>query len=45
LCEIGRGREILEAEFPGLEFVWLDTKESVGEVFWLTRDALVQGRS
>lgn len=45
ICEIGRGREILEAEFPGLEFFWLDTEESAGEVFWLTHDALVQGRS
>ena len=36
LCEIGRGREILEREFPKLKFFWLDTEESTGEVFWLT---------
>jgi ribosomal protein L3 glutamine methyltransferase len=36
LCEIGTGREILEDEFPGLDFFWLDTEESSGEVFWLT---------
>jgi len=39
LCEIGTGRELLEAEFPDLDFLWLDTEESQGEVFWLTRDA------
>lgn len=36
LCEIGTGREILEHEFPELNFFWLDTEESTGEVFWLT---------
>lgn len=36
LCEIGTGRDILEAEFPKLPFLWLDTEESEGEVFWLT---------
>ena len=36
LCEIGTGREILDAEFPNLDFLWLDTEESSGEVFWLT---------
>jgi ribosomal protein L3 glutamine methyltransferase len=39
LCEIGTGRGILEAEYPDLGFLWLDTEESQGEVFWLTRDA------
>jgi len=41
LCEVGTGRDILEAEFPDLDFFWLDTEESAGEVFWLTREALV----
>lgn len=36
LCEIGTGRDILEREFPNLSFLWLDTEESEGEVFWLT---------
>jgi ribosomal protein L3 glutamine methyltransferase len=36
LCEIGTGREILEREFPKLNFFWLDTEESSGEIFWLT---------
>jgi ribosomal protein L3 glutamine methyltransferase len=36
LCEIGTGREILDAEYPHLPFLWLDTEESEGEVFWLS---------
>jgi ribosomal protein L3 glutamine methyltransferase len=35
LCEIGIGREIIEAEFPNLNFFWLDSEESEGEVFFL----------
>ena len=35
LCEIGTGAEILEAEFPTLNFFWLDTEEAEGEVFFL----------
>ncbi len=40
ICEIGEDREILEAEFPHLPFLWLDTAESSGEVFWLSADDL-----
>ena len=35
LCEIGRGRELLEAAFAQLPLLWLDTEESDGEVFWI----------
>jgi len=35
LCEIGRGREWLEAAFPQLPLLWLDTEDSEGEVFWI----------
>jgi ribosomal protein L3 glutamine methyltransferase len=35
LCEIGRGRDLLEAAFPQLPLLWLDTEESDGEVFWI----------
>jgi ribosomal protein L3 glutamine methyltransferase len=35
LCEIGRGRELLEAAFPEMPLLWLDTEESDGEVFWI----------
>jgi ribosomal protein L3 glutamine methyltransferase len=40
LCEIGRGRELLEAAFPQLPLLWLDTEESEGEVFWIGAEAL-----
>ncbi len=39
ICEIGNGRDILEAEST-LPFLWLDTENSEGEVFWLTRKDL-----
>jgi ribosomal protein L3 glutamine methyltransferase len=35
ICEIGTGRDIIEAEFPKLDLMWLDTENSVGEVFML----------
>jgi ribosomal protein L3 glutamine methyltransferase len=35
LCEIGRGREQVEAAFPQIPLLWLDTEESDGEVFWI----------
>lgn len=40
VCEIGRGREPLEAAYPRLPFLWLDTELSEGEVFWTTRSDL-----
>jgi ribosomal protein L3 glutamine methyltransferase len=40
LCEIGRGRELLEAAFPQLPLLWLDTEESEGEVFWIAAAGL-----
>lgn len=41
LCEIGRGRQPLEAAYPRLPFLWLDTEQSEGEVFWISRKDLV----
>jgi ribosomal protein L3 glutamine methyltransferase len=35
LCEIGRGRENVEAAFPQLPLLWLDTEDSQAEVFWI----------
>ena len=35
LCEIGRCRPALEAAYPQTDFLWLETKESDGEVFWI----------
>ena len=35
LCEIGRCRPALEAAYPQADFLWLDTENSDGEVFWI----------
>lgn len=40
LCEVGRGRAALEEAYPDLPFLWLDSEESEGEVFWLEAAAL-----
>lgn len=40
LCEVGRCRPALEAAYPAMPFLWLDTEESEGEVFWLEANAL-----
>lgn len=40
LCEIGSGREILEEEFPHLEFAWIETAQSQDAVFWISAEAL-----
>ncbi|MCA3559987.1 MAG: 50S ribosomal protein L3 N(5)-glutamine methyltransferase [Aestuariivirga sp.] len=42
LCEIGTGRERLVDNYPQLDFLWLDTEESEGEVFWITREQLLE---
>jgi len=33
-------RERLVNAYPHLDFLWLDTEESEGEVFWITREDL-----
>jgi ribosomal protein L3 glutamine methyltransferase len=38
VCELGRGRKPLERAYPGTDFLWLDTEQSSGEVFWLLPD-------
>jgi ribosomal protein L3 glutamine methyltransferase len=40
LCEVGRDRPILEMTYPETSFLWLDTEESTGEVFWLNAGQL-----
>jgi ribosomal protein L3 glutamine methyltransferase len=49
LCEVGSGREALEAARPDLPFLWLDadgheggdgSAQGIGEVFWLPAEAL-----
>ena len=42
ICEVGTGRQALTEEYPHLDFLWLDTEESEGEVFWITREQLVE---
>jgi len=40
LCEIGRCRPQLEAAYPQLPLLWLDTEDSEGEVFWIAASDL-----
>ena len=40
ICEIGSGREILEEEYPHLDFLWLETENSQDAVFYLAAEAL-----
>jgi ribosomal protein L3 glutamine methyltransferase len=40
VVEFGTGREILEAEYPNLPLLWLDTANAQGEVFALSAEAL-----
>lgn len=40
ICEIGYGRALLEEEYPDIPFLWLDTENSWGEVFWLTKEQM-----
>jgi ribosomal protein L3 glutamine methyltransferase len=40
MCEVGRGRTAVERAYPDKRFLWLDTEESSGEVFWIDRKGL-----
>jgi ribosomal protein L3 glutamine methyltransferase len=40
LCEVGRCRGALEAAYPGAQFLWLETEDSDGEVFWIAASEL-----
>ena len=40
ICEIGTDREILDEAYPEVAFLWLDSVESSGEVFWVTRNQM-----
>ena len=44
ICEIGAGRDRLESEFPALPLIWLDTRESEGEVFFARADDLAPSK-
>ncbi|MFN4235812.1 MAG: 50S ribosomal protein L3 N(5)-glutamine methyltransferase [Vogesella sp.] len=41
LVEIGHNRDVLEAAYPSLPFVWMETQSGDGFVFLLTREDLV----
>ncbi|HZE47741.1 MAG TPA: 50S ribosomal protein L3 N(5)-glutamine methyltransferase, partial [Xanthobacteraceae bacterium] len=40
LCEVGRTRDAVARAFSKTPFLWLDTEESSGEVFWLDAKGL-----
>jgi ribosomal protein L3 glutamine methyltransferase len=40
VMEIGRGRPVIERDYPDLAFLWLDTRESEGEVLAVTASQL-----
>jgi len=40
LCEVGRDRPQIEASYPDLPLLWLDTEDSEGEVFWIAASDL-----
>jgi ribosomal protein L3 glutamine methyltransferase len=40
LCEIGTDRAILDTDYPDAPFLWLDTEESEGEVFFIDAKGL-----
>ena len=40
LCEVGRCRPAIERAYPDKHFLWLDTEDSSGEVFWLDASQL-----
>lgn len=43
ICEIGYGRAAIEAAYPHMPFMWIDTENSYGEVFWISRADIVAG--
>lgn len=38
LCEIGTDAEIIDRDYPHMNFLWLDTTHSEGEVFWIVKE-------
>jgi len=45
LCEVGKGGGILNRDYPEKDFLWLDTAESSGEVFWITAASLQKSKN
>jgi len=44
ICEVGRGRAVVEAAFSDVAMLWLDTEESEGEVFFARARDLPGGK-
>ncbi len=44
VCEVGRGRALIDRDFPRLPFVWLDTEETSGEVMLLRAADFAAGK-
>jgi ribosomal protein L3 glutamine methyltransferase len=40
LCEVGRGRDNIDAAFPDLPLLWIDSEDSEAEVFWIAASNL-----
>lgn len=40
ICEIGAGQDAITDAYPDIAFLWLDTEDSAGEVFWVDAAAL-----
>lgn len=45
VLELGYSAAALVEQYPDIEFQWLDTENSTGEVFWVTREQLVEAES
>jgi ribosomal protein L3 glutamine methyltransferase len=41
LCEVGKGREVVERAFPKKNLHWIETEECAGEVFWIAATDLI----
>ncbi len=42
ICELGRCGPALQAAYPDMAFAWINTENSQGEVFFLTREELLE---
>jgi ribosomal protein L3 glutamine methyltransferase len=45
VLELGYSATALVEQYPDIDFQWLDTENSTGEVFWVTREQLTEAES
>lgn len=45
VLELGYSAAALVEQYPDIDFNWMDTENSTGEVFWVTREQLVEAES